>query len=84
MKHRLLLLLLLMLGTFVSAWADNSHFHYIGVNTLAIEDSIGWRYFCDALETQDYAGKTIKLVADIGTDQAPITRIAGKSPKTKA
>ena len=68
-----------MLGTVVTAWADNSHLYYVDVNTLAIEDSIGWRYFCDALETQDYAGKTIKLVADIGTDQAPITRIAGSS-----
>ena len=56
MKHRLLLVLF-MLGTVVTAWADNSHFHYIDVNTAAIENSIGWRYFCDALETQDYAGK---------------------------
>lgn len=46
-----------------------------------ISNAEGWNALCVALQDNDkwhrFAGKTVKLGADIGTAQDPITRIAG-------
>ena len=46
-----------------------------------IHTATGWNFFCDALQDNEtynrFSGKTVKLGADIGTAQDPITRMAG-------
>ena len=48
-----------------------------------ISNEDGWNFFCEALQDNDtynrFSGKTVKLGADIGTAQNPITRMAGTS-----
>ena len=48
-----------------------------------ISTAAGWEYFCDALQDNDtwnrFSGKTVKLGANIGTAEYPITRMAGSS-----
>ena len=56
--------------------ADGSADHPYIISTAA-----GWDYFCDALEDNTtwnrFSGKIVKLGANIGTAQDPITRMAG-------
>jgi len=52
-------------------------------NPYVISDVDGWNLFCDCLNDNDtwnrFSGKTVKLGADIGTADAPVTRMAGGS-----
>ncbi len=54
-----------------------------GTNEYTISDANGWNAFCEALQDNEtynrFSGKTVKLGADIGTAQDPITRMAGGS-----
>ena len=60
----------------------SDHFSQDG-NTYTIHDALGWGIFCDFLQDlatyNRFSGKTVKLGADIGTAQNPITRMAGTS-----
>ncbi len=61
--------------------------NHFSVNDAGTEYTIhtakGWGLFCDALQDNDtynrFSGKTVKLGNNIGTAQAPITRMAGSS-----
>lgn len=71
----------------VKLWAKwiNSTSYYFGPGNdgstehpYVISDADGWNYFCDALAGgETFSGKTVKLGNNIGTAQAPITRMAG-------
>ncbi len=53
-------------------------------NEYTIKTATGWDIFCDLLEANDqgyFDGKTVKLGADIGTAENPVTRMAGSSSK---
>ena len=53
-----------------------------GYDTYIISNARGWNAFCDLLDQKDkglFSGKTVKLGADIGTAQNPVTRMAGRS-----
>ena len=56
--------------------ADGSTDHPYIISTAS-----GWEYFCDALNDNGtwnrFSGKTVKLGANIGTAEYPITRMAG-------
>ena len=72
-------------NVFVSATTgfDPAHFSYDGVDTYTINSAFGWDMFCDFLQDNDtwdrFTGKTVKLGANIGTTDNPITRMAGSS-----
>ena len=59
-----------------------AHFSVSG-DEYTIHTAAGWDVFCDALQDNDtynrFSGKTVKLGADIGTAQNPVTRMAGSS-----
>ena len=69
--------------TLYAKWTpDPDHFSVSdGGNTYTIHTATGWGLFCDALQDNAtwnrFSGKTVKLGADIGTAQDPITRMAG-------
>ena len=57
-------------------------FEQTGENEYTIRDAGGWSVFCDLLANNAsgyFTGKTVKLGANIGTAQDPITRMAGSS-----
>ena len=59
---------------------DSQRFEWTGENEYTIRSEIGWDYFCDLLADNDkgiFDGKIVKLGADIGTAQKPVTRMAG-------
>ena len=63
---------------------DPNHFAVNAAGTeYTIYTATGWNVFCDALDYNGtynrFSGKTVKLGADIGTAQNPITRMAGKN-----
>ena len=59
---------------------DPAHFSQSGTE-YTIHTATGWGVFCDALQDNAtynrFSGKTVKLDANIGTAQDPITRMAG-------
>ena len=80
------MMLALMMLTTVGAWADTETFSSddLAVSSDGTECTIktakGWGHFCDMLdEGETFSGKTVKLGANIGTAQNPITRMAGTS-----
>ena len=53
-------------------------------DTYTIHTATGWDLFCSLLANSDkgfFTGKTVRLGADIGTADAPVTRMAGASGK---
>ena len=67
--------------TYTANWTpDAAHFSVSG-NEYTIHTAEGWGVFCDALQDNAnynrFSGKTVKLDANIGTAQDPITRMAG-------
>ena len=83
---RAAMMLALMMLTTVGAWADTETFSSddLAVSSDGTEYTIktakGWGHFCDMLdEGETFSGKTVKLGANIGTAQNPITRMAGTS-----
>ena len=77
--------------TITALYRDLTHFGYTGSYTpdgsddkpYVISDIDGWNAFCDALQDNlvwnRFSGKTVKMGADIGTEQQPVTRMAGTS-----
>ena len=67
----------------LSRTPDPTHFSDNGDGSYTIKTATGWSVFCDCLDDNDtynrFSGKTVKLGADIGTAQDPITRMAGGS-----
>ena len=61
---------------------DPAHFSVSG-DEYTIHTAEGWGVFCDALQDNDtynrFSGKTVRLGADIGTAESPVTRMAGGS-----
>ena len=63
---------------------DPAHFSVNAAGTeYTIHTATGWGIFCDCLDDNDtwngFSGKTVKLDANIGTPENPITRMAGSS-----
>jgi hypothetical protein len=62
---------------------DPAHFADNGDGSYTIKTATGWSVFCDALQDNDtynrFSGKTVKLGGDIGTEEDPVTRMAGSS-----
>jgi hypothetical protein len=60
---------------------DPAHFEQTGDNEYTIHDSAGWDVFCDLLAAENgknyFYGKTVVLETDIGSEETPITRMAG-------
>ena len=53
-------------------------------DTYTIHTAAGWNFFCSLLADNDkgfFTGKTVRLGADIGTADDPVTRMAGASGK---
>ena len=64
---------------YIVSHPDNDHFSLSG-DTYTIHTATGWDAFCYLLAESDkgfFSGKTVKLGADIGTADAPVTRMAG-------
>ena len=64
---------------YIVSHPDNDHFSLSG-DTYTIHTATGWDAFCYLLANNDkgyFSGKTVKLGADIGTADAPVTRMAG-------
>ena len=84
MRAAMTLALILACAT---AWAENETVSSDNFSVNAdgteytIHNATGWGEFCDALQDNTtynrFSGKTVKLGADIGTAQNPITRMAG-------
>ena len=61
--------------------------NFVGTGTeedpYTIYDKIGWKMFCDCLQDNDtynrFIGKKVRLAADIGTEEDPVTDMAGSS-----
>ncbi len=73
-----------------ATWYELAHFGYdedplvdgSAEHPYIISTADGWNFFCDVLAENKkgfFGGKTVKLGADIGTAQEPITRMAGGS-----
>lgn len=61
---------------------DPAHFSQSG-DEYTIHTAAGWNVFCDCLNDNDtynrFSGKTVRLGADIGSAENPVTRMAGGS-----
>ena len=64
--------------TYTANWTpDPAHFSVSG-DEYTIHTAEGWGVFCDLLSGgETFSGKTVKLDANIGSEQEPITRWAG-------
>ena len=68
---------------YIVSHPDNDHFSLSGT-TYTIHTATGWDAFCYLLADNDkgfFDGKTVQLGANIGTADAPVTRMAGASGK---
>ena len=69
--------------TYIVSHPDNDHFSLSGT-TYTIHTATGWDAFCSLLASNAqgfFDGKTVRLGADIGTADDPVTSMAGASDK---